>query len=211
MTLKELSEHPELASEEERKALEECMRAFREFGKRMGPTLNGVTLESGRSREEIARGYYVETMLVAAILESFAMAPEQELKDISKFVFNYTDKAFIWDVPVTEFFKCLSKSCAIGLLDVTKEDKYNPSFAITDDGYIALRQQTYANLAQSALFNMKTQQLNDKAVELSEQTVKLNEQMVELNKKMLVVAIASAVAAVVGVCVAVFGVTLGLC
>ena len=180
------------------------MRAIKELGKRMEPALYGVTLESGRSREEITQGYYVETMLMAAILESFVMSPEQELKDISKFVFNYTDKAFIWDVPVTEFFKCLSKSCAIGLLDVTKEDKYNPSFAITDDGYIALRQQTYANLAQSALFNLKTQQLNDKAVELSEQTVKLN-------KRMLVVAIASAVAAVVGVCVAVFGETLGLC
>lgn len=198
MTLKELSEHPELASEEDRKALEECARAIKELGKRMGPALYGVTLESGRSREEIAQGYYVETMLMAAILESFVMAPEQELKDISKFVFNFTDKAFLWDIPVTEFFKCLTKICVIGLLEVTKEDKYNPTFTITDDGYTALRQQTYSNLAQSALFNMKTQQLNDKAVELSER-------MVELNKKMLVVAIASAVAAMISVFVAVWG------
>lgn len=131
-----------------------------------------------------------------AILESFTTAPEREYKDISKFVFNYTDKAFIWDIPVADYFKCLAKMCAIGLLKPTKEDKYNPTFTITDDGYDALRQQTCANLAQSALFNMKTQQLNDKAIELSKQTVKLN-------KKMLVVAIASAVAAIVSVVVTV--------
>ena len=132
MTLKEISEHPELASEDDLKTLEECFRIMKELGKKMEPTLNGVTLDSGRSQDEIAHGFYVEALLMAAVLESFINAPEREYKDISKFVFNYTDKAFIWDVPVTDYYKCLAKMCAIGLLELTKEDKYNPTFTITD-------------------------------------------------------------------------------
>lgn len=195
MTLKELSEHPELASEEDLKAFAECIRLVKEIGKCAEPSLYGVTLDSGRSKEEIAQGYYVETMMMAAILESFIMAPEQEYKDISKFTFNYTDKAFIWDTPITDYYRCIAKLCALGLLKMTKEDKYNPTFAITKDGYEALRQQIYANLAQSAFFNLKTQQLNDETIELSKRSVKQNWMM-------LIVAVASAVAAFVSVFVA---------
>ena len=195
MTLKELSEHPEQASEEDIKALEECFCLVKEMGKAMEPLIIGVTKESGRSKEEIAYGYYVDTMLMAAILESFTLVPAQEYKDINKFVFNYTDKAFIWDIPVTTYYRCLAKLCAVGLLELTKEDKYNPSFAITDEGYAALRLQTYANLAQTALFNLKTQQLND-------QTLVLSKRAVRQNWMMLVVAIASTVVAIVGVIVA---------
>lgn len=195
MTLKELSDHPERASEEDLKALAESVRLIKEMGKSVEPLINGVTLESGRTKEEIAYGYYVDTMLMAAILESFTMVKEQEYKDISKFVFNCTDKAFFWDMPVTTYYSCLAKLCAIGLLKLMKDDKYNPSFAITDDGVAALRQQTYANLAQTALFNLKTQQLNDKTLELSKRAVRQN-------WLMLVVALASVVVAIVGVIVA---------
>lgn len=198
MTLKEISEHPENASEEDLKSLNDCFRLIKEMGKSIEPTINGVTPESGRTKEEIAYSYYVDTMLMAAILESFTMVQEQEYKDISKFVFNYTDKAFFWDMPVTKYYRCLAKLCAVGLLGLAKEDKYNPSFAITDDGVAALRQQTYANLAQAALFNLKTQQLNDKTLELSKRAVRQN-------WLMLVVAIASVVVAIVGVVVTLRG------
>lgn len=192
MTLKELSEHPEQASDEDIKHLEESFRILKEMGKKMEPLLNGVTSESGRSKEEIAYSYYEETMLMAAILESFSINPEQEYKDINKFVFNYTDKALFGDMPITTYFRCLGRLCAIGLLEQTKEDKYNPSFAITKEGYDALRQQIYTNLAQTALFNLKTQQLNDESLELNSRAVKQN-------RLMLVVAIASAVAAFISV------------
>lgn len=183
MTLKELSEHPELASEEDLKALTACFQVVKEMGKRFEPLLNGVTMDSGRSKEEIAYSYYVETMLMAAILESFTIKSEQEFKEINKFVFNYTDKAFIWDVPITSYFRCVTKLCKVGLLELRREDKYNPTFTITEDGKTTLRQQSYANLAQSALFNLKTQQLNDK--------------MFAQNRLMLIVAIASAIVAFV--------------
>lgn len=195
MTLKELSEHPEQASDEDIKHLEESFRILKEMGKKMEPLLNGVTSESGRSKEEIAYSYYEETMLMAAILESFSINPEQEYKDINKFVFNYTDKALFGDMPITTYFRCLGRLCAIGLLEQTKEDKYNPSFAITKEGYDALRQQIYTNLAQTALFNLKTQQLNDESLELNRRAVKQN-------RLMLVVAIASAVAAFISVFIA---------
>lgn len=192
MTLKELSEHPELASDEDIKHLTETFRILKDVGKQMAILLNGVTSESGRTKEEISHSYYEKMMLMAAILESFSIEPEQEFKDISKFVFNYTDKALLWDIPVTIYCMCLGGLCAVGLLKITKEDKYNPSIAITKEGYDALRQQIYANLAQTALFNLRTQQLNG-------EPLKLNRRAVKQNRLMLVVAIASAIAAFVSI------------
>ena len=198
MTLKELSEYPEQASEEDLKAFAECMKMMNELGKTISPIMNGVSAESGRSKEEIAYAYYVDTMLMAAILESFTLSTgEQEYKDINKFVFNNTDKAFMWDMPITTYFRCLARLRSMGLLELTKEDKYNPSFKITDEGILALQEQTYANLAQTALFNLKTQQLNDQTIELSKRSVRQNWMM-------LAVAVASAIAAFVSVFVALF-------
>ncbi len=198
MTLKELSEHPERASEEDLKAIEEAFEAIRELGKRSKYLLNGITLESGRSRDELAKSYYEETMLMAAILESFVYSPEQEYKDINKFVFNYTDKAFIWDVSIDRYNLYLTKLAILGLIEVTKEDKYNPTFIITEEGLAAIRQQSYSNLAQASLFNLQTQQLNDKSFELNKRAVKQNWMM-------LIVAVASAVAAIVSVIIAMRG------
>ena len=84
------------------------------------------------------------------------------------------------------------KLTIMGLINVTKEDKYNPTFAITEEGYYALRQQTYSNLAQAALFNLQSQQINDKMLEFSKMAVKQNWMM-------LAVAIASVIVAVVSV------------
>lgn len=196
MTLREFIDHPERASDEDLKAIDKAMKALKELGERSKYTLNGITLESGRSPDELAKSYYEETMLMAAILESFVYHPEQEYKDINKFVFNYSDKAFIWDVSVARYHLYLSKLTLLGLVEVVKEDKCNPTFTITAEGMQAIRQQNYSNLAQTALFNLQTQRLNDKSLELSKRTVKQNGMM-------LVVAIASAVAAIVSVFIAV--------
>ena len=198
MTLKELSEHPERASEEDLKAMEEAMNAIKEFKEQSKYILNGITPKSGRSQEELAKNYYEETMLMAAVLESFVYSPEQQYQDINKFVFNYTDKAFIWDVSVARYNLYLSKLAILGLIEVTKEDKYNPTFAITEEGLAAIRQQTYSNLAQAALFNLQTQRLNDKTLDLSKRAV-------WQNWMMLIVAIASAIAAFVSVFIALRG------
>lgn len=188
MTLKELSEHPEQASEEDLKAMEEAMNAIREIAEQSKFLLNGVTPKSGRSQEKMAKSYYEETMLMAAILESFVYSPEQEYKDINKFVFNYTDKGFFWEVPVARYNLYLVKLAILGLIEVTKEDKYNPTFAITEEGVNAIRQQNYSNLAQTALFNLQTLQLSKRAV--------------WQNWMMIIVAIASVVVAIVSVCIA---------
>lgn len=188
MTLKELSEHPERASEEDLKAMEEAMNAIREIGERSKYVLNGITPKSGRSQEELAKSYYEETMLMAAVLESFVYSPEQEYKDINKFVFNYTDKGFFWEVPVARYNMYIAKLVILGLIEVTKEDKYNSTFAITDVGIEAIRQQNYSNLAQAALFNL--------------QTLKLSKRAVWQNWMMIIVAVASIVVAIVSVCIA---------
>ena len=188
MTLKELSEHPERASEEDQKAMEKAMNAIREIGEQSKYLLNGITPKSGRNQEELAKSYYEETMLMAAVLESFVYSPEQEYKDINKFVFNYTDKGFFWEVSVARYNLYLAKLAILGLIEVTKEDKYNPTFALTDEGIVAIRQQNYSNLAQAALFNL--------------QTLKLNKRAVWQNWMMIIVTVASVVVAVVSVCVA---------
>ena len=191
MTLKELSEHPERASEEDLKAMEEAMNAIREIGERSKYVLNGITPKSGRSQEELAKSYDEETMLMAAVLESFVYSPEQEYKDINKFVFNYTDKGFFWEVPVARYNMYIAKLVVLGLIEVTKEDKYNSTFAITDVGIEAIRQQNYSNLAQAALFNL--------------QTLKLSKRAVWQNWMMIIVAVASIVVAIVSVCIALIG------
>lgn len=188
MTLKELSEHPERASEEDQKAMEKAMNAIREIGEQSKYLLNGITPKSGRNQEELAKSYYEETMLMAAVLESFVYSQEQEYKDINKFVFNYTDKGFFWEVSVARYNLYLAKLAILGLIEVTKEDKYNPIFAITDEGIVAIRQQNYSNLAQAALFNL--------------QTLKLSKRAVWQNWMMIIVTVASVVVAVVSVCVA---------
>lgn len=191
MTLKELSEHPERASGEDLKAMEEAMNAIKELGEQSKYILNGVTSKSGRSQDELAKSYYEETMLMAAILESFVYSPEQQYQDINKFVFNYTDKGFFWEVSVARYNLYLVKLVILDLIEVTKEDKYNPTFAITEDGIAAIRQQNYSNLAQAALFNLQTLQLSKRAV--------------RQNWMMIIVAVASVVVAIVSVFIAMRG------
>lgn len=198
MTLKELSEHPERASEEDRKAFKEAFNTIREFKEQSKYILNGITPMSGRSQEELAKSYYEETMLMAAVLESFVYSPEQEYQDINKFVFNYTDNDFIFDVSVARYNLYLAKFVILGLIEVTKEDKFNPTFAITEEGLAAIRQQNYSNLAQAALFNLQTQRLNDQTLELSKRAVRQN-------WLMLAVAVASAVVAFVSLIIAMRG------
>ena len=194
MTLKELSEHPERASEEDLKEMERAMNAIKEFKEQSKYILNGITPKSGRSQDELAKSYYEETILMAAVLESFVYSPEQQYQDINKFVFNYTDNTFIFDVSVARYNLYLAKLAILGLIEVTKEDKYNPTFAITEEGIAAIRQQNYSNLAQSALFNLQTQRLND-------QSLKLSKRAVWQNWMMIIVAFASVVVAIVSVCV----------
>jgi hypothetical protein len=198
MTLKELSEHPERASEEDFEALRDAFDTLKEFGRYSKYILNGITPKSGRSQEELAKSYYEETMLMAAVLESFIYNPIEEYKDINEFVFNYTDNSFIFDVSVARYNLYLVKLTILGLIEVIKEDKYNPTFAITEKGLSAIRQQNYSNLAQAALFNLQTQRLNDQTLELSKRAVKQN-------WLMLAVAVASAVVAFVGLIIAMRG------
>ena len=192
MTFNELIEHPESATEEDLKALENLSNCMKEMKGHIDCVTYGVTQDSGHSKEEIAKRYYTETMLMSAILESFVFSSELEYKEINRFVFNYTDKGMYWDLPLTDYFMCLTKLCSLGLLKIVKEDKYNPVFAITEEGSSALLNQTYASLSQTALFNFLTQQLNDKSLELSKRAVRQN-------RMMLLVSIASVIVAVISV------------
>lgn len=190
--------HPENASEEELKAFTERAKKIKEMAKNLAVLTDGVSLDSGRRPDDIARGYYQENMILSSILEAFVYKPQQEFKDITSFVFNYSDRTFIDEVPITFYYHCLAKLCVLEMIEIVKEDKTNPVFAITQEGWDAMRQQSFANLAQTALFNMQTQDLN-------KMTFKLNKRAVRQNWMMLIVAVASAVAAIVSVALAMRG------
>ena len=65
----------------------------------------------------------------------------------------------------------MAKLCNIGLLKAEFSDNkdFNQEISITEEGKSALRQQTYANLAQSSLFNYQASLSNEESVKLNRQ------------------------------------------
>ena len=125
-------------------------------------------------------------------MEAFVFKEEYYFKDMNRWVFNYVDKDFIWDVSVPYYNMCVAKLCNLKLLEVIcqNEDDKNPLFKITNNGKESLRQQTFANLAQSSLYNYQASLSN-------EQSVKLNNQIKRITVASVLVAFAAFVVAVI--------------
>jgi len=190
MTLKELSEHPEMANPKEIDAINDVIQEIKKRVKYLCGLTEGITLDSGREPDDIAESFYQENMILSAILESFVSNACQDFRSITKFVFNNSDHSFIDSLPITEYYGCIAKLCVLSLLEIKEEDEMNPVFAITELGYEALRQQSFSSIAQSALFNMQARKLN-------EMTMTLTRQSIRLNWLMLIVAIAAAFVSVI--------------
>lgn len=190
-TMGEIMRNPSAATKEDVEAWGEIMKTLREFKQSLIP-YEGITLKSGRNIKEISQRIYQENLILSAIMEAFVFKEEYFFKDMNKWVFNYVDKDFIWDVSVPYYNMCVAKLCNLKLLEVIcqNEDDKNPLFKITNKGKESLRQQTFANLAQSSLYNYQASLSN-------EQSVKLNNQIKRITVASVLVAFAALVVAVI--------------
>lgn len=148
-------------SDEDNKALKEMHEQFYSFKEVVKP-YEGISLNSGRTIKDIAKRYYQENLVLSAILEAFVHKEKYCFSDLNKWVFNDVDNKFKWDLSVSYYNLCVAKLCNIGLLKAEFHDEHdcNSFFSITEQGRDALRQQTFANLAQSSLFNYQASSLN---------------------------------------------------
>jgi hypothetical protein len=188
-TMGEIMRNPSAATKEDVEALGEIMKILREFKQSLMP-YEGITLKSGRDIKEISQRIYQENLILSAIMEAFVFKEEYYFKDMNEWVFNYADKEFVWDVSVPYYKMCVAKLCNLKLLEAiyqTEDDK-NPLFKITSNGRESLRQQTFANLAQSSLFNYQ-------ACNTNEQSVKINSSIRSITWGALIVAVVSAMIA----------------
>lgn len=190
-TMGEILKDPSKATEEDVKAMRDINSLVNSLKEKMEP-YQGFNINAGRPMKEIALRFYQESLILSAILEAFVYIESYSFANLNKWVFDYVDKDFMWEVSVPYYNMCVAKLCNIGLLKAVFQDENdnNPNITITDQGKEALRQQTYANLAQSALFNYQASLSN-------EQSVKLNRQIKCITVVSAFVAFAALVVAVI--------------
>lgn len=169
-TLGEIMNDPSKATEEDVNALRDIFDKLNLLKNSMDP-YEGITVNSGRPVKEIAIRFYQENLMLSAILEAFVYKDNYFFVDLNKWVFDYIDKDFIWEVSIPYYNGRVAKLCNTGLLKAEfKDDKdINPEISITEEGKSALRQQTYANLAQSSLYNYQASLSNEESVKLNRQ------------------------------------------
>lgn len=169
-TLGEIMNDPSKATEKDVNALRDIFDKLNLLKYSLKP-YEGITMNSGRPIKEIALRFYQENLILSAILEAFVYKDNYFFVDLNKWVFDYIDKDFIWEVSIPYYNGCVAKLCNTGLLKAEfKADKdINPEISITEEGKSALRQQTYANLAQSSLYNYQASLSNEESVKLNRQ------------------------------------------
>lgn len=197
-TMGEIMKDPSKASEEDMKAIKDIYNMLNAFKNKMKP-FEGINADCGRTKKEISKRFYQESLILSAILEAFVYQERYCFADLNKWVFNYVDNDFIWDVSIPYYNMCVAKLCNVGLLssEFKNENDNNPYISITDQGKEALKQQTYANLAQSALFNYQASKMNELSVKMNEQSVELNKTIKRLTAASVVVAFAALIVAVI--------------
>lgn len=186
----EITKDPSKASKEDIEALESIMKTIEELKQSYKP-FEGITLDSGRDIKVISQRVYQESLILSAVMEAFVFKEEYVFKDLNEWVFNYIDKDFIWGVSVPYYNMCVAKLCNLGLLQAFMNDEKdrNPKFRITKEGKESLRQQSFANLAQSSLYNYQACKLNEQSVELNKIIKKLTRASVIIASAALVVAL----------------------
>ena len=186
----EIMKDPSKATEEDVKAMRDINSLVNSLKEKMEP-YQGFNINAGRPMKEIALRFYQESLILSAILEAFVYNESYSFANLNKWVFDYVDKDFMWEISVPYYNMCVAKLCNIGLLKAVFQDENdnNPNITITDKGKEALRQQTYANLAQSALFNYQAGKMNEQSVELNKSIKKLTAVSVIVSVAALLVAI----------------------
>lgn len=168
-TLKELSDNPELATQEEINDLRESIKLLLEIGKR-SDYYKGSNGEMGVAIKKIAYSYYIDYSIYSAILNAFWGKEMLTYVDISKQVFAITDEEFRHKITIPKYQSYLLRLCWLELIKCTDEgdgDEATVRFQLTEKGRESLRQQTYANIAQSALFNIQACRINEESLKIN--------------------------------------------
>lgn len=188
-TLGEIMNDPSKATEEDINAMRDIFDKLNLLKNNLKP-YEGVTVSSGRPIKEIAIRFYQENLILSAILEAFVYKEKYYFADLNKWVFDYIDKDFIWEISIPYYNRCVAKLCNTGLLKAEFSDNKDvKEISITEEGKSALRQQTYANLAQSSLFNYQASLSNEESVKLNRQIKKITIMSVIVSVLALAVAI----------------------
>lgn len=125
----------------------------------------------GRDMDSIAWAYYVEYTLYAEILNAFLNCEEMSEQEIEARIRSNIDKSFDHCVTALRFYAFLLNLCSLGYLERREENVMY--YKITEIGYNALRQQTFTNIALSALSNIMANASNETTIELNKRIKKL--------------------------------------
>lgn len=168
-TLAEIEENPDLATPEDKEYFRMAWKAMLELYEH-AKLYEGISSKDGREINTIARNFYQEYSILAAILEAFVILDKWHVSSLNKWVFSYVDKTFYPKMTVIQYKLYIQKLCRLGLIEEIKEDEQDGKdvvYRITERGLDALRQQTFSNMAQTALFNYQASMANNEALKIN--------------------------------------------
>jgi len=124
-----------------------------------------VKTEPNITTNKLSCGFYVDNLIMAAVMESFYSGNERSFKDINMSIRQKIPK-WIWRLKLSllDIHKSIYKLSRLGFIQlINVEDKYNPKYKMTVDGVKALQNQTFQNLAATSFFSYQTYIMNRKS------------------------------------------------
>jgi len=182
-TFSDSTRTPENISEEDYIDFQKLVNAVKNFRTQIDGY--NINIYSENTPEFLSSIFYQEHFAMSAVLEAFIDKNEINFRELNESVFNRVPQEFIYKVPVTFFQNIILRMIRLGLIDSIETGNKNLlMFKITEEGILALRQQTYQSLAASSFFNFQTQELN-------KQFLSINRRSLRMNIYMLIVTIGS--------------------
>jgi hypothetical protein len=164
--LSDLSKHPEKLTDQDIKDFSKLVDTVSDFGQ----SLKGYNFNfnANITPDRISYRFYHEHLVMSAILDAFYRKSEVTYRELNDTIFNSIPKEMVWNSTLVSFQNIILKMTALELIiRIETSDKYMPVFKITEDGFKALQQQTYNNLAATSFFNYRTHLLNKRSFWMS--------------------------------------------
>lgn len=169
LTLQELSEHPEKATQEDIRCFRESIRMFFESCEKVD-YYKGTNGEKGVNIDTIAWTHYLDYTIYAEILNAFWGRETLSYADLNKYVFSRIDELCYNRLTIHQYYLYLQKLCWLGYIEKNDDasiEEEKIQYRLTKSGREALQQQVFANIAQSALTNIQANIANAKTIELN--------------------------------------------
>ena len=134
-------------------------------------TLKDIPTSVGRKPKELLKISYYENLISATIINAFAYKSNYKAKELYEFVLINSPKEVFSELPADVVMGYLFKLCNIGLISQSDYDNTTNyeeiTYSITTEGLRALQQQTFSQLAQSALYNSIALRVNQNVLLLN--------------------------------------------